>query len=61
MFDLIRWLVARSRRARLDRLITLAGRMDEVLITCHLAPNTRQLLQQKREHLENQIHELLNA
>lgn len=49
MFDLIRLLIARSRRARLDRLITFATQMDEVLIRCLLAPVTRQLLQQQRE------------
>lgn len=61
MFHLIRLLIARARRNKLERLTTLAARMDEVLITCSLAPDTRQMLQEKRERLEGQIQELMSA
>jgi hypothetical protein len=61
MFRLLRFLVADRRRAKLERLITLAGRMDEVLMTATLMPETRQQLQGKREELEGEIRELMGA
>jgi len=61
MLHLIRLIAARVRRNKLERLTTLAARMDEVLMTCSLIPETRQQLEGKREELEGQIHELMGA
>ena len=61
MFNLIRNCIAVRKMARLSRLIELARQADEVLIACELNPDTRQLLQQKRDELEDQIRELQAA
>jgi len=59
MLYLLRLLVARTRRNRLERLIALATRVDEVLMTSALRPETRRHLEGKREELEEQIQALL--
>jgi hypothetical protein len=46
------------RLPRLARLIELAKQMDEVLIGGKLSQDTRQLLQQKRDALEDEIRDL---
>jgi len=61
MFDLIRSFIAVRRMAKLSRLVELAKQADEVLLGCNLKPDTRQLLQQRRDELEEQIRELQAA
>jgi hypothetical protein len=58
VFDLFRQLGAWQRMAKLARLIEQTKRCDEVLIGCKLAPDTRRLMQRKRDELENQIRAL---
>jgi hypothetical protein len=61
MFTLLRNFQAARRVARLARLIELATQTDEVLMGCKLEPDTRLLLQQKRDQLEGQIRQLQTA
>jgi hypothetical protein len=61
MFTLLRNYQAARRIAKLTRLIELAKRADEVLMGCRMAPDTRQMLQQKRDALESQIRALHTA
>lgn len=58
MFNLIRTFIAVRRMSKLARLIELAKQADELLLGCKLNPDTRQLLQQRRDELEEQIREL---
>jgi len=58
MFTLLQNFRAVRRLSKLSRLIELAKQADEVLIGCILNPETRQVLQQKRDELENQIRAL---
>ena len=61
MFGLLRNFQATRRLAKVARLIELAKQADEVLMGCHLAPDTRRLLQAQRDRLEDQIRELRTA
>jgi hypothetical protein len=63
MLQFFRRLFACRRKAKLERLVQLAAKMDELLIgSCtRLAPDTRQQLEAGREDLERQIRTLLSA
>lgn len=61
MFTLLRNYLVAHRAAQVTHLINLAKRADEVLMGCKLAPDTRQLLQKKRDDLESQIRTLRTA
>ena len=61
MFSLIRDIQNIFRMTKLSRLIELAKQADEVLIGSNLNPETRQVLQQKRDDLETQIRALQAA
>jgi phosphoglycerate dehydrogenase-like enzyme len=58
MFAMLRDFRAACRVAKLTRLIEVARRADEVLLGCKLQPNTRAMLQARRDQLEQQIREL---
>jgi hypothetical protein len=61
VFNLIRNFITVRQQAKLSRLIELAKQADEVLIGYTLNSDTRQLLQQRREELEEQIREMQAA
>ena len=61
MFTLIRNFITVRKMAKLSRLIELAKQADEVLMGCKLSPDTRQLLQRKRDELEDHIRALQAA
>lgn len=61
MLRLLKFLLADQKRAKLQRLTSLAAQMDEVLMSRTLCTETRSVLQSKREQLEDQIHELSMA
>jgi hypothetical protein len=58
MFTLWRDILAVCRMAKIARLIELSNKTDEILITCRLAPATREMLQQRRDELEREIQVL---
>jgi hypothetical protein len=57
MFTLLRSYFASRRLARKARLVQLAKQADEVLIGGKLSPDTRRLLQLKRDDLESRIRD----
>jgi hypothetical protein len=61
MLQLIWRLFFLDRKAKLARLVQLAARMDELLITGKIESGTRQQLQAGREDLERQIRLLMSA
>lgn len=61
MHRLLKFLIADQRRAKLERLAVLAAQMDRILKMDALSPATREVIQGRRERLEDQIHELLAA
>jgi len=61
MFSLIRDIQNIFRMTKLSRLVDLAKQTDEVLIGSNLNPETRQVLQKKRDELETQIRALQAA
>lgn len=58
MFLLLQKLLLLARWPRIEQLHERAKQMDEVLIGCNLAPDTRQRLQVQRDEVENQLREL---
>ena len=61
MFTLLQTFQSARRVAKLSRLIELTKCADELLMSSKLSRDTRQLLQQKRDDLEQQIRALQAA
>jgi hypothetical protein len=54
------WLATRQR-SRVERLLSLAAQMDELLVTGKLSAETRERMKTEREQLEDQIHDLMTV
>lgn len=55
MLAFVRHFLMVRKMAKLARVVQLAKRTDEILIGTPLPPDTRLLLQEKRDELESQI------